>query len=132
VTLFVSVRIKMDIEQMKEEGGHGVDPEVIRRAEYFLYSMKWKVAPYYDGVLDEEDDPDSPRGLILSASNNTTNELPYSLHITFAPDGGMNISFDAHMRQAGPPFTDADYEELQRLRATLKKKCDSFHRSDSH
>ena len=72
----------MDIEGMKAEGGHGVDPEVIRRAEYFLYSMKWKVAPGVEGELT------------LSASNNSTKDLPYNLFISFWPDGAMNISFD--------------------------------------
>jgi hypothetical protein len=67
---------------MKEEGGHGVDPDVIRRAEYFLYSMMWKVIPEVDG------------GLTLSSCNNTTTEVPYGLFVTFWPDGAMNISID--------------------------------------
>ena len=94
----------MDIDQMKSEGGHGVDPEVIRRAEYFLYSMKWKVSPFDLSIkgLDGEVLDDKPKGLTLSASNNSTNELPYRMFVTFTPDGGMSVTFDVDY-PATPP-----------------------------
>lgn len=84
----------MDIEQMVEEGGHGVDPEVIRRAEHFLYHMKWKVCPDDLSVygLDNELLIKKPGGLTLSASNNTINETSYAVFISFAPGGGMSVS----------------------------------------
>lgn len=95
----------MDIEQMKDEGGHGVCPEVIRRVEYFLYSMKWKVAPFDLSIrgLDDELLEERPKGLTLSASNNSTKELPYRIFITFTPDGGMSVTFDVDYRN---PSTD--------------------------
>ena len=79
----------MDIEQLKAEGGQGLDPEIIERVDYMLYALRSKLCVVEDDVTGE-------KRLCLSAANNKKGQFDYRLFITVS-ENGMSVDF-----QAGP------------------------------
>lgn len=77
----------MLIDQLKLEGGHGLDPEIIERADYLLSALRSKLCVVEDDVTGE-------KCLLLSAANNKKGQFEYRLFLTLSKDG-MSVAFQA-------------------------------------